>query len=163
MTKIRAELQGADFAAKHFLRAAAQLQGDLREAARDIGEEAELIYSSVSPKSTEGTPRLARGMSSEARGNLVLVRAHARDPESGYDYVGVTRFGHKLPRIHPTRVWGRSGPPYGAALRTPRGFFKSVPSYQPKGDWSRRAHPAILQTARRRVQKLGHDITVKLA
>lgn len=155
-----------------FFQEARRLQANLNQTAQDIGVDSELIFSSHALRKSG---RLSRGVESHAAGSTVLVTVHAKNPKTGYDYVGVTRFGHRKMRIKPKHAAkpGRYlapipgvGPRWvkkRAALQTPFGFFASVRGFKPKGDWAKKALPEVKANARQQVEKLGHDIMVRLA
>lgn len=68
------------------------------------------------------TKRLKRGIRArkQIRGRPGFdITIHARDPQSGYDYAAVTRFGHIKTKIRSTRgtVVSKSGKPTPARLR----------------------------------------------
>lgn len=160
--------------ADQFAREAARLRVDLEKAMRDVGDDAELIYASLAPVGQSG--RLSRGITAFVIGDQVWVRAEAKNPQTGYDYVGVTRFGHKLRKIFPTRVWAHNGPgkinvkfPWGwrridraPALKTPFGFRRWVRGYKPKRDWAEPGLRLVTDSAQKRLDQLGHGFTARI-
>lgn len=145
-----------------FLRRAEQLRHDTEAAVRDLGERAELIYAAHAP---HATGRLARGISSQAQGLSAVVRADARNPQSGYDYVGVTRFGHRQARLYakhaPATVLATGKARVGVLRFTIGGrvfYRRSVKAYHPLQDWSQRAMPQIRAQADRTMAELGRKI-----
>jgi hypothetical protein len=173
--KLTSEVVGADRVARNFQEEAARLHQEALGTMQDIGSDAELIYSAHALKKTG---RMSRGVTSRTKGNVVIVEVHAKDPKSGFDYVAVTRFGHKLKFIRSRRAWPRTGPgrhlapipgvgprwvDNAPALQTPFGIFARVRGFRPKGDWAKRALPAVQRAADRQAESLGHGIVVRLS
>lgn len=145
---------------RKFLRAARDLHDDFMAELDGIGVDAELVFQSVAPKKTG---RLGRGITSQRVGDEVHVTAHAQNPKTGYDYVGVTRFGHRKSRIYPRRVWAHSGPPRAAALKTPFGYFTSVRGFKPRGDWAAKGVSPTQKIADARLKRFGGQLTARLS
>lgn len=139
----------------------------LEESLRGVGEDAELILQAHAP--TE-TGRLGRSIRAEWVGGQVLVTANARDPQTGFDYVAVTRFGHKVAYIEPkargratvlatgrARKRGKQ-----ATLRFVIGgrvfYRRRVKGYKPGFDWRDRALPEINEVSQRAMATLGRRI-----
>jgi hypothetical protein len=154
----------ADKLVRDILRQIASMRDDLDGAVRRVADDAEIIFAGFAPKKSG---RLSRGMSSKVSGDTAIVRADARNPTTGYDYVGVTRFGHRLSRIYPTRTWSERAAQRGelrpAALKTPFGYFASVRGFKPKGDWADRALPEIHAEAENEMERLGREFLVRFA
>lgn len=153
MADIHADVTGADGLARRLITEALNMQRDLERAVEGLGEDAEIIFAA---HALHRTGRMARGINSQPAPGGVLVTAHAKNPQSGYDYVGVTRFGHRLRRIFPKRAKAL-GPIPGI------GFRRSVRGFRPKGDWAAKALPEIHREAERASEELGHRILVRLA
>jgi hypothetical protein len=62
---------------------------------------------------------------------VIQLEAHARNSESGYDYVGVTRFGHRTARISAKNAGALAVQIGGRTI-----IRKSVRGYHPAGDWA---------------------------
>lgn len=182
MAKGRARFRGrveARDAATAFVREAGRIQRDLHKAVRDTADDAELIFASHAPRRSG---ELARGMRARVAGSLALVEAHA-ESDDGYDYVGVTRFGHRARVIRPKRrpvvkhlypTKAKAFPlPFGfrawirdfRALSTPFGFRRRVRGYRPRSDWATRASVRVQlhQAARRNLAQVGRGVTVRLS
>lgn len=150
------------------------LDREMRETVQELGDETEVIYSGFALKRSG---RMARGVKAiHIGGSNVLVKVHARNPQSGYDYVGVTRFGHQLAVITPSgsrrpasviatrrrrsRLHFLSGPP--PALRLPSGQYRySVRGFHPAGDWAMRAWPHVKAAGFTAARKLGAKILAR--
>lgn len=146
-----------------FLQRAEQLRKDTEAAVRDLGERAELIYAAHAPHGATG--RLARGVSSTAQGLNAVVRDDARNPQTGYDYVGVTRFGHREARLYarhaPATVLATGRARQGVLRFTIGGrvfYRRSVRAYRPLSDWAERAVPQIRAQAERTMSEIGRRI-----
>ena len=155
MGRIAARLEGAGYLSERLLRAARQLDREVAEEVQDLGDRAELIYAA---HALRDTGRMARGIRAVGQGDEVVVRADARDPRSGFDYVGVTRFGHRVRVIRPN-------PPRRALAFTPKGgggtvFRRSVRGFRPAGDWADRAYPQVRAEGERAAARLGRRISL---
>lgn len=134
---------------------AARLPSLTEDAVEDLAADAELIFAAHTP-SRSG--RLARGVSAQSGPGLsAVVVARARNPESGYDYVGVSRWGHRVAFIYPKRA---------RALRfTTRAgrvvFAKRVRGHKPATDWRDDAMPQVEERAEIVASRLGREITVR--
>ncbi len=170
MAEFKAEVD-TDGLEEKFAREAARLRDNLRETLRAIGDDAELVFAAHALRKTG---RMARGVRAQSAGDTVLVTVHAENPETGFDYVAVTRFGHRKRVIKPRHA-PRPGrylapiPGVGprwvnkrAALRTPFGFRASVRGFKPSGDWALRALPQVRRSADREMKLLGQQIVVRL-
>lgn len=117
--------------------------------------------------------RLRRGIRALKNGGRLEIVAEAVDPDSGFDYVRVTRFGHVVPVIYPgrkarsiyseaqyTRAGGfRVRPLKGAkALKTKYGFKAKVRGFRPTGDWAEPAYDEVRILADDLLQEMGEDI-----
>lgn len=166
--RLKARSAGADRVLRSFATASALLPTDTLGAQRDLGRAAEVVFGAFAPFRSG---RLIRGIASLVAGGKVVVRADARDPASGYDYVGVTRFGHRVARISPKgRRYAASVLSTGkkrssgkrAALRFTIGgrafFAASVRGYKPASDWATDALPEVEAEARVIVDRLGRKI-----
>jgi len=89
----------------------------------------------------------------------INLRSPVRDPDSGYAYTGVTRFGHRQKTLRPVKaerfhfysdVLGREISP-----RTVRG-------YSPEGDWVEEAQPEIADAVEESGEELGRQITERI-
>ncbi len=131
--------------------AARNLRRDVHDAVVDVASSAEEIYA---VHALRDTGRLARGIRARVTGPAAAqVTAHARNPESGFDYVAVTRFGHRLRIIRPRRA---------RALRLPWGWRAWARGFKPRGDWADRALPQIKTVAEARVAPIGRNFVVRV-
>ena len=130
-------------------RTVAGMRSDMREATDELGDDAEIIYAGHALKDTG---RMARGIKAHRAGNVVLVNAVAKNPETGFDYVAVTRFGHRLELIFPRKA---------RALWTPYGYFAYVRGFRPTGDWAARAWPQVKAAAEKVADKLGYKVIAR--
>src|SRR4051794_9873618 len=115
--RIKAEVKGAGRQASRARSVGRMI--DSAESARNVGDDAELIYQEAAP---HRSGRLARGIRAISVGDEVVVSAVAVDPKTGFDYVAVSRFGHRKNVIRPVT---KSGQPRKArrTLRTAGGQF----------------------------------------
>lgn len=151
------------------------LNEELPKFARNVGTDATLILETYAPIRSG---RLKHGIRATPIGPQVVVSATAVDPRSGYDYVAVTRFGHRKRFIVPVTKSGKARKSRTvkrnvAGQFTARGeaslMFTSrdriwmlprVRGFRPRGDWVDRAWPEIKDAADGEMQKMGHEIEV---
>lgn len=164
--KLKVRTAGADSVARRFAAARARLPWDVRDAEISLGRAAEVVFAAYAPVRSG---RLIRGISSSFDGGGVTVRADARNPMSGYDYVGVTRFGHGV--IRPKdRQFGayvlatgkRRGYGRRAMLRFTVGnkvvYTPEVAAWRPASDWATDALPEVYAEADVVAARLGATI-----
>ena len=99
----------------------------------------------------ERTQALARGLRARPSSGSLLgveVVSTVRSAE-GYDYTGVTRFGHRKRWIEPV---------HKKALRTPWGPRRRVRGYRPRGDWADTAHRLAQPHIARSADRIGRRI-----
>lgn len=171
MGKVRAQFDDKGFAAA-FLREAARVREELRGAVSDVAGDAELIYAA---HALFKTGRMSRGVKAVVAGDTALVRVDAVDPRTGFDYVAVTRFGHRVRRIVPKHEpkderylapIPNVGPRWvnkRAALSTPFGFRASVRGFHPTQDWAAGAMPDVQKAADQRMAELGRGFTTRMS
>lgn len=167
---IKARTVGVERIARQFGLARLKVPDDTLDAQRELGRAAEVVFGAHAPFKTG---RLVRGIASRLAGKTVVVEAEARNPQSGYDYVAVTRFGHKgeikpldprppamVTATHKPRATGSR-----AALRFVIGgrvFYRhKTMGYHPSRDWAQSALPEIEVEAQRVVTRLGKTIEAR--
>lgn len=150
MGEIAIQVAGGKRLARALIRASAATDTELQRAVRDTANRSVVIFRGQAPRRTG---RLHRGIAAHIRGNSALVTAHARNPETGYDYVGVTRFGHRVARIRPKTAGALAFQIGGRTI-----IRASVRGYRPKQDWADRALPAIALYARGALRGAGERI-----
>lgn len=149
-----------------------ELDAILAEEIRGVGDDAELAFAA---HARHASGRMARGVKAHQRGSIVEVVVHARNPDGGYDYVGVTRFGHKGEFIYPrqdrraayvidTKRRRHTGKKVGdqPALRFVIGgrvFFRGrVKAFHPDHDWAEDAMPEVREAAERGMRRAKQKI-----
>ncbi len=151
-----------------------KLQQMLDETLLEVAKDSEIIFAA---HALHATGRMARNIRSDKIGQDIIVHVEARDPVSGFDYVRITRFGHRVLRIFPKRILaatreavvlatGRTrGRGRQAALRFIIGgrvmYRHSVKGFHPATDWADNAMPQIRRRAEQRVKGLGRRIEVE--
>lgn len=172
MTTITADTSGATRLGRHWLGVARELDREVEKAKAELGRDAEPVFASHALRLTG---RLARGIRAQVEGDQVLITAEAQDPETGFDYVKVTRFGQKKAKIRPTRrkaaasvISTRSGRSAGrrAALRLSIGgrvvYRRSVKAFRPRSDWAEDALPSVHRKASAASTRLGRRVEAML-
>lgn len=172
MAKLSAQ-GNAKGANARFLREARELRQQLQDTMRDVADDAEIHFAAFALKGETG--RLSRGISARPVGNTIQVEAHAES--HGYDYVGVTRFGHRKEWIYPRsdRAPASVGSTRGARGTVQQGnaalafkfkgkltFRKRVKGFKPTSDWAKDALPEIQQDAEERLAAFGRGFLVRL-
>lgn len=157
MGKAWTEIHGATNSANRFIRLQGFMTRELRRAIDETADDAIIIYQAHAPRRSG---RLARGV---ARRSLVgggeEIGARAIDPDSGFDYVAVSRFGHIKARIVPTR--GRWLKLKMGMRRNQRVFRKSVRGFHPTSDWVDDARVAVETEAERNMARFNSRLQVR--
>jgi hypothetical protein len=149
-----------------------KLQRITDEALTGLADDAEIIFASFAP---HRTGQEARNIHTVKDGKGLTVEVEARNPTTGYDYVGVTRFGTRSYHITPVGWRGtaaviatgrkRQRLRSTSALRFVIGgmvlFRKSTKGYHPATDWVEDAMPTIKGAADRRLEKVAKQIKVE--
>lgn len=163
-------------AARRFAHGAVRISGHTEYMLKKMRPEAEDAFRIYAP---EDSGRLLQGIRGIIFGRQeLIVTVRAEDPETGFDYVDVTRFGHRVDRIYagqkgrsatsPARFTVRGTeritPLRGArALKTKLGFFRSVRGFKPAHDWAEPAFDLIEQLGARNLEALGRGIVRDIA
>lgn len=136
------------------------------EAMEEVAQEAEVIFGAFALKRTG---RMMRGIKTVRQGSDILVTITARNPTTGYDYVGVTRFGHKgmiLPKARAPAVVLATGKSRKRGQTAMLRFMyhgrvvyaRSTRGFHPSSDWAARALPTIEVEARRVLGRMARSI-----
>jgi hypothetical protein len=153
--RVSLSVTGAGRAAAVLRRTGASIRQDMDLEMRSLGERLETVFAVAAPKGRTG--RLSRGIRSVPSPGGFAIRADAQNPETGYDYVGVTRFGHRAAWIVPRQA---------RALRFFIGrrmvFARRVRGYRPASDWVEDALPAVRAEEMAAVTRLGRRIDSRL-
>lgn len=161
---LKARTVGADAVLRRFMIASARLPVDTLDAQQELGRASEVVFGAYVPIKSG---RALRGISSDLSGAAVIVTDEARNPETGYDYIGVTRFGHKVARIYPKHSSSNAsslatGKQKHGMLRFVIGgrvlYRASVAGYHPASDWATDALPEVEVEAQAVATRLGRKI-----
>jgi hypothetical protein len=169
---ILAKFSGVQEATRRIEIFSEHVDDETERAVAELGEDAELIYATFALHGTSG--RLARGITAQKAGpHKVIVRADARNPRTGFDYVAVTRFGHKVFKIVPKHDRApatilathkaRKGGGLGALMFSIGGnvlFRKSTKGFHPTTDWADRARPHLEEKVQTTAVRLARRIEV---
>ncbi len=148
-----------DQLAKDFTRAQRRIQDRVNRTMRLIDAETMPVYRTVAPSDTG---ELMRGLESRIsfRAQRVRITVSVAAERDGFDYVAVTRFGHRVRWITPKRklamtvhTQGRYSMPI---LR------HRVPGYRPRRDWVVDGTRRVIQMVDRHSRELGRDIDTVL-
>jgi hypothetical protein len=128
-----------------------QIPGETQTSARLLTQGAVTIYRSHAPRRSG---RLRRGIRMLSTGGAYVVRADAANPQTGYDYVGVTRKGHRASIIRPRQAKAlRIMLPGGGVI-----FRTHARGYRPASDWAERAHTQVQRLARSSIVRLAQRV-----
>lgn len=148
----------------------------LDKSGRKVAFVSQSIYKQHAPKRSG---RLARGIKVTAVGDTAVLTVNAIDPGTGFDYVAVSRLGHRKRYIFPVT---KSGQPRKTrrAKRGPGGAFvvrdagklvfrsrgkiwrlSGVRGFRPKADWVKTAFPEVKAVADAEMELTGHKITAR--
>jgi hypothetical protein len=139
-----------------FSRAEHVLDDIMREEIEDeFADEAENVLREHAPFLVGNLHKGIRARLTEAIGFDVTARAERND----FDYVRVTRFGHRKAVIRPKtatalRFYSRY---LGRPVRV-----KQVKGHKPASDWVEDAHPPILALAHSHSRSIGHQIRARI-
>jgi hypothetical protein len=141
----RATVEGAGIRAAEFSRGQRRIQNTIIQEFRRMGRQVEQTYRDHAPRDRgivrERTQAFVYfGRASEPQ---VTVRTFARDPESRYAYVRVTRWGHRKLAIFPRH--SKALKVHIAGHRNPHIFIfrPNVDSASPPTDWAADAGEAV--------------------
>jgi hypothetical protein len=149
------------------------MQRELDKRVGNVAVDATVIFAGFAPKRTR---RLVRGIRQRQSGSVAIVTVDAKNPKTGYDYVGVTRFGHRVARIFPKHSpkegryiaplpgvgprWVKKAAALGPIPGI--GFRRSVRGFKPAGDWRDRALPTIQAESEREMAVLGQEFIARV-
>jgi hypothetical protein len=157
----RASVRGAGKLSRAASRGAGRVDRFLRDEMDPGGtyaEDATDILWDAAPKDTQ---RLAdsihAGPADFATRIGATFFAEAIDPDTGYDYTGVTRFGHRVATIEPTRR-------RAIAYESGRGpvVAAHVPGYDPGLDWVDLARADLDHAAGEASERVGRKVDTRL-
>jgi hypothetical protein len=148
---VTARTVGGRRVAKQFLGLADRSDDEMEWAVGETARGSVRLFRAVAP---QDTGRLERGILASISGKSARITARARDPETGFDYVAVSRWGHRVGRIYPK--------PPNRALRLTIGgqvlYRTSVKGYRPGSDWAARPLSQIRVLAGAIVSEAGRRI-----
>lgn len=148
---------------------AEKLQALVDKEQRELASDAEIIFAAFA---LHRTGRMGRGVHTivTAGGSLTVV-VEARDPVTGFDYVRITRFGHRTFHIVPVqrspatvletgkrRKHGRKASLRWVQTNGTVVYARSSRGFHPARDWADEAMPEIRERANQRMSKLGREI-----
>lgn len=155
MADVTISLEGAAAAAR-LRRASGELRDRMRGVEDEVAGAVEIIFAA---HALVRSGRMARGITSRRQGDAVLVSVHAENPETGFDYVAVTRFGHRMRWIVPRKARAlRFQPRKGGAFI----FRTRVRGFRPSQDWVAGALPEIQAEADRAMASFGRGFVARL-
>lgn len=147
-----------------------RLDAELAQVQRDLADDAEIVFASFA---LHRTGRMGRNIHTVREGRDLQIVVEARDPVTGFDYVRITRFGHRTYRIVPKRPFaasivathGKRSRGRQAALRWVQTdnkviYARSTKGFHPVKDWASDAIPEIRIRAERRMGQLARRLEI---
>jgi hypothetical protein len=89
----------------------------------------------------------------------INLRSPVRDPDSGFAYTDVTRFGHRKKIIKPVKAQRLQ---FFSKVAGRVIAVKQVRGYTPEADWVEEAEPAMIEAVDESADELGRVITTRL-
>lgn len=154
---IRAKTQSRVVGAE-FERARERLSGETARGVSDIAAAARRTFIFFAPRASGRLQRGIRAHKSGWRRNQIDITATAVDPETGFDYVAVTRFGHRMSTIQPKDN-------LVLKLNFIGGFWTFAPQvkgYNPTFDWAEEALEASQSIARNEARRISQRLELRL-
>lgn len=170
-SKFLIRLEGANAAAARLGRARERLPTHVRAGIERAIEEGVVLYRDAAPEGKSGQlkdsieGRWNRNSRVRSLGEGVIA-ADPVDPESGYHYIGVTRFGHRKAWIRPTRARMLVFPPSKGFVADGRGglfYRRRVKGYKPETDWAQAPGEEMVRVVARISQEIGDQILTDAA
>lgn len=147
---------------------------ELEEAQRKVGDKAQKIFAASA--ASRGFQKVAEGVTVTNHGNRLIIEVSAVNPQTGYDYAPVTRFGHRVKYIVPKRRSTASVVATGRRRRHGRRaalqlvdsggrFFyrRKVLAWQPASDWAEDVMPEVQEVVRLEARSLGRRLARRLS
>jgi hypothetical protein len=153
---------------------------ELDQVMNSVAKDAQEVYRKHAPRRSG---RLQRGIRVVPAGESIVLTAKAVDPQSGYDYVAVSRLGHRKRYIFPVHKSGRKAGQPRSALSSRRGksgqfitrgpgylkfrsrgklwYLIAVRGFRPKSDWAKDAAPEVKAIADAGMKRTGNKITTR--
>lgn len=162
--RIRAKVTNAAKVGRAFSDAAREVAAGKDELLREVGQEGQQLLRNASP-SSPGHP-LWEGIKFRRGGDVINFTVHARDPESGYDYAAVTRFGHRVSIIEPVNakalIIGGAGVEFDPKAKgNDRPFRAWVSGSDPGFDWLEFGWEDVVAEAEDKLVNLGQRIELR--
>lgn len=125
----------------------------------NLGRDLTRIHREFAPHDSGRLRRRIRATVISRGGRIrITMFSDVRDPESGYAYTPVTRFGHRKPIIYPVRAKALSW-----VDRSGRRVFRAwVRGYRPASDWVADARPTADRAVARAADRIGRQVVSRL-
>lgn len=155
---VRASVRGARRKGYGLRRAGRAIQTEiLDEFAGNLAPEATKITRGFAP---HRSGRLERGIKARVRsygGRIILEVLSTARSDEGFDYLPVTRFGHRVPFIFPVKAKALKIPTAEGVI-----FRKWVRGYRPTHDWVEEAYLAMDDELDRVARDIGRAVDRRL-
>lgn len=155
MTDIKFKIQarGATEAGRRMGRTAEQVD---RIIERHMGTAGDLMLKHFQKKAPKDTGHLRRGMTWFRTGQLTVnIAGQALDPDTGFDYFPISRFGHQTHLIRPIHHFMGAGIlRWEVGSNSPFGDVGNIVwstysrGFHPIGDWTERGHEGAKHIAK---------------
>jgi hypothetical protein len=156
--RVRGKVTNADKIGADLQRGERVLDDILERALFEIGQVSVGVLRLAAPRGDTG--QLARGIKWRRRGDKgVDVTINAVNRQTGFDYAGVTRFGHQVEYIYPTE--GRKALRINSR-RIGISYRAYVHGVKVSHDWVDDAWPAITVDLDAVMKELGREVELRL-
>lgn len=157
-----ATVTGAGPVAARFSRVERDLQTRLNGLMRRVGRTSERILKRAAPKDTRALADSIRAVPYSRAGDInVSIKAHAQ--RDGFNYLDITRFGHRR-RVLTAKRKGRAMAVRYAGHRAPEviAFAMRAEGYKPPVDWVEKGWPLINRAVSVEATRMGREIVFSL-
>lgn len=158
----RASVRGARSPGRNLSRAGRVIQGALLDEFGLLAPEATRITREFAPSNTGRSARTIKARVRSYGGRITLeLHADFVNPDTGYDFLRVTRFGHRVAFIFPRNAKALRFVPRGAPGGKPI-FRMFVRGYHPKRDWVEQAHAVVGDRLGQVSDRVGRQVATRL-
>lgn len=145
--KFQATVSGANRQASRLYRSSVKLDTGVTEAQTETLVLARRLLAAAAPV---GSGRLRDSIRVVITKHEGIIKADPKDPDTGYSYIRITRFGHQSKIIKPKKVRALEFEPVSTTI-----FRASVRGFRPKRDWADKPKPEIKAFAKGKMKALG--------
>jgi hypothetical protein len=154
-SKLKLELERAAVAGTRFGMAKGKLSKEMEKSISELGKATLRVYKFWTPRKTG---RMQKGLRASKSGKGQIDISITAVADSGFSYVAVTRFGHKVATISPNTASILKLNMYGGFWT----FAPTVKGYRPDFDWAEEAHLTAQKVAEQHAKALSTRLELRL-